>query len=382
MTTNELPRSVKHDPQATGSQLRKMSYDDYSDSDDDSQTGHAIIYGSTSVRTDNAYHLTDGHRADPYKADSSAYVSNMSCGYKNQPDQTRSGADVVSETLTTQLPKKDHVNNNMNYLNGQSQPNSALYDIPVQADTNIPDRVFMNGLIKHTIIALAIIIPLAAFSAYAAPVSPLDKAASSVMKKNDSSNHKTTSINNSAHKTKSNLAVKPSTIIYKDASVPTTVDRVDLEQYAGTWYEIGRLPMFFQRNCARDVTANYTQKTDGSGITVLNKCTSEDGSAISAEGLAKPADETGSKLEVTFLPSWIRWLPVGRADYWVLARDPDYKTALVGTPDKEYLWLLARTPNINQEAYAKYRQIAQQQGYDLKAFNLTPQKNQTVNLVP
>jgi lipocalin len=90
-----------------------------------------------------------------------------------------------------------------------------------------------------------------------------------------------------------------------------------------------------------------------------------------AEGLAKPVDESGSKLKVTFLPSWIRWLPVGRADYWVLARDADYKTALVGTPDKKYLWLLARSPNVTQETYAKYRQIAQQQGYDLKEFKLT-----------
>lgn len=101
-----------------------------------------------------------------------------------------------------------------------------------------------------------------------------------------------------------------------------------------------------------------------------------------AVGLAKPADASGSKLKVTFLPSWIRWVPVGRADYWVLARDADYKTALVGTPDKEYLWLLARSPNVSQETYAKYRQIAQKQGYDLKEFKLTPQTNQTVKLVP
>ena len=130
------------------------------------------------------------------------------------------------------------------------------------------------------------------------------------------------------------------------------------------------------------MTANYVEKTDGSGIKVINQCKAEDGSNIIAEGLAKPADATGSKLKVTFLPSWIRWLPVGRADYWVLARDPDYKTAMVGTPDKKYLWLLARSPNVSQETYAKYRQIAQQQGYDLKEFKLTSQSKQTVDLIP
>jgi len=235
----------------------------------------------------------------------------------------------------------------------------------------IPERIFMNGLIKHTGIALAIIIPLAAFSAYAA-TPPVNTAAKATVTANVTTDKTSTET----------LSIKPNAIIHKSASVPTTVDSVDLKKYAGTWYEIGRLPMYFQRNCASDVTATYVEKTDGSGIKVINQCKAQDGSAISAEGLAKPADATGSKLKVTFLPSWIRWVPVGRADYWVLARDADYKTALVGTPDKDYLWLLARSPNVSQETYAKYRQIAQKQGYDLKEFKLTPQTNQTVKLVP
>ncbi|WP_296174899.1 lipocalin family protein [Psychrobacter sp. UBA2769] len=239
------------------------------------------------------------------------------------------------------------------------------------AITEIPERIFMNGLIKHTGIALAIIIPLAAFSAYAATPS-VNTAAKANVTANATTDKTSTET----------LAIKPSAIIHKSASVPTTVDSVDLKKYAGTWYEIGRLPMYFQRNCASDVTATYVEKTDGSGIKVINQCKAQDGSGITAEGLAKPADSTGSKLKVTFLPSWIRWLPVGRADYWILAHDADYKTALVGTPDKDYLWLLARSPNVSQETYAKYRQIAQQQGYDLKEFKLTTQTNQTVKLVP
>lgn len=239
------------------------------------------------------------------------------------------------------------------------------------AITEIPERIFMNGLIKHTGIALAIIIPLAAFSAYAA-TPPVNTAAKANVTANATTDKTSTET----------LAIKPSAIIHKSASVPTTVDSADLKKYAGTWYEIGRLPMYFQRNCASDVTATYVEKTDGSGIKVINQCKAQDGSGITAEGLAKPADSTGSKLKVTFLPSWIRWLPVGRADYWILAHDADYKTALVGTPDKDYLWLLARSPNVSQETYAKYRQIAQQQGYDLKEFKLTTQTNQTVKLVP
>ncbi|WP_410838661.1 lipocalin family protein, partial [Paraburkholderia sp. SIMBA_030] len=91
--------------------------------------------------------------------------------------------------------------------------------------------------------ALAIIIPLAAFSAYAA-TPPVNMTTNGMS--DDAMNEKTTT---------DMLSVQPSDIIHKSASTPTTVDSVDLNTYAGTWYEIGRLPMYFQRKCAGDVTA-------------------------------------------------------------------------------------------------------------------------------
>ena len=281
-------------------------------------------------------------------------------------DMATGQADAINS-----LTKKNEFKTNHSKANHSKTNNHLSSETADAAITEIPERIFMNGLIKHTGIALAIIIPLAAFSAYAA-TPPVNTAAKANVTANATTDKTSTET----------LAIKPSAIIHKSASVPTTVDSVDLKKYAGTWYEIGRLPMYFQRNCASDVTATYVEKTDGSGIKVINQCKAQDGSGITAEGLAKPADSTGSKLKVTFLPSWIRWLPVGRADYWILAHDADYKTALVGTPDKDYLWLLARSPNVSQETYAKYRQIAQQQGYDLKEFKLTTQTNQTVKLVP
>lgn len=298
-------------------------------------------------------------------------------GYKKAPAYKK--VQKTTDINTTDINIDAAVDISAKSLNGNTKSNKSITAEAVDADDGnedmglptIPERIFMNGLIKHTGIALAIIIPLAAFSAYAA-TPPVNTAAKATVTANVTTDKTSTET----------LSIKPNAIIHKSASVPTKVDSVDLKKYAGTWYEIGRLPMYFQRNCASDVTATYVEKTDGSGIKVINQCKAQDGSAITAEGLAKPADASGSKLKVTFLPSWIRWVPVGRADYWVLARDADYKTALVGTPDKEYLWLLARSPNVSQETYAKYRQIAQKQGYDLKEFKLTPQTNQTVKLVP
>ncbi len=327
MKTNKLPKSAGVDSQEADSQCQ--------------QTDH--------VSNDASYPHDKSNNQDAIQLETPKPLQNLS---KKEP--------LMSDFLTDSAQNVENIWQETD----ASATTNATY-------TKIPERIFMNGLIKHTGIALAIIIPLTAFSAYAAtpPANTVSKANMMASATTDKTTTET-------------LSIKPSAIIHKSASTPTTVDSVDLKKYAGTWYEIGRLPMYFQRNCASDVTATYTEKTDGSGIIVANKCMDTDGSNIAAEGLAKPVDATASKLKVTFLPSWIRWLPVGRADYWVLARDADYKTALVGTPDKEYLWLLARSPNISQETYAKYRQIAQQQGYDLKEFKLTAHGNQTVKLMP
>lgn len=372
MKTNKLPRSAWSDSKAAGSQSKSMdqSYKHQLNQD------KAVRAGNIDHASNDASYIKVNQNQSNYSQTSSndEYQENI---FQDTPEQSSFFGyksmknPIIAENNAVKPNQVDIDSVDVDSVEefGQStvESDSNISTKHTATSAEIPERIFMNGLIKHTGIALAIIIPLAAFSAFAAtpPIAPPSAGA--------------TTSNKPIVET---MSVQPSDIIYKSATVPTTVDSVDLKKYAGTWYEIGRLPMYFQRNCVSDVTATYVEKTDGSGIKVINKCSAEDGSGITAEGLAKPADATGSKLKVTFLPSWIRWLPVGRADYWVLARDADYKTALVGTPDKKYLWLLARSPNVSQETYAKYRQIAQQQGYDLKEFTLTSQSNQTVNLIP
>ena len=392
MKTNKLPQSAWSDTKEAGSQSKQTTQSRHYHLNEDStrQTGHAsndASYNHDNLNDQYSTHLakktsSQDHYFGYKSADKSLVQAKESAMINSNNNKDGDSKHSESSNFVSDYWTKDggHCTNDYKWSQELSEKESGQNHHSTQnADSSststyssykeIPERIFMNGLIKHTGIALAIIIPLAAFSAYAA-TPPVN--ANADMTANATTDRTTTET----------LSIKPSAIIHKSASTPTTVDSVDLKKYAGTWYEIGRLPMYFQRNCASDVTANYTEKTDGSGIIVTNKCVQKDGSGITSEGIAKPVDESGSKLKVTFLPSWIRWLPVGRADYWVLARDADYKTALVGTPDKKYLWLLARSPNVTQETYAKYRQIAQQQGYDLKEFKLTSQTNQTVSLVP
>lgn len=146
----------------------------------------------------------------------------------------------------------------------------------------------------------------------------------------------------------------------------STVAQVDVARYSGQWYEIARLPMRFQAQCASDVSAHYRLNDNGS-IAVTNRCRRADGSWDQAEGLARAQDGSNSRLRVTFLPKGLRWLPFGKAPYWILALDGNYQTAMVGEPGRRYLWLLSRTPQMDEAVYQAYLQQAQAQGYDLSA---------------
>lgn len=385
MTTNKFPKSALSDSQATGSQSQPASslnrgYLSAQDLVQDTVVSKEVAVSIEAVFSKEAIATND--ERSQFSNDSNYDASYDSYDSNDAAFANSETFDTLIESISDDAQDQQYNTEQASSSNHNIARNDSYFDGGTNESAPVlSERVFMNGLVKHTGIALAIIIPLAAFSAYAAPAS---LTSAELTKQSSLANTSTKATNLSADKknTAEKLNVKPSEILYQSATVPTTVERVDLDKYVGIWYEIGRLPMYFQRNCVSDVTANYVNKTDDSGIQVINKCKDDSAEYIVAEGLAKPADATGSKLKVTFLPSWIRWLPVGRADYWILARDPEYKTALVGTPDKDYLWLLARSPNISQETYAKYRQIAQQQSYDLKEFKLTPHSNQTVKLVP
>lgn len=151
-----------------------------------------------------------------------------------------------------------------------------------------------------------------------------------------------------------------------------TVDRVDIGRYAGTWYEIARLPMPFQKQCAANVTATYMPNPDNT-VTVINRCLKADGNWSVAEGLARPQSDANNRLNVSFLPKVLRRLPFGKAPYWIMALDENYRTAMVGQPDRKYLWILSRTPQIDESVYQAYLKLAAEQGYDLSELIRTKQ---------
>ncbi|MBB2493829.1 lipocalin family protein [Pseudomonas sp. UL070] len=148
------------------------------------------------------------------------------------------------------------------------------------------------------------------------------------------------------------------------AEPPRTAGAVDLQRYQGTWYELARLPMFFQRNCAQS-EAQYQLQEDGS-VAVTNRCRTQAGEWQEAKGQAVAQVEGQTdKLWVRF-DNWFSNLFPGltKGDYWVLYLDASYQTALVGNPNLEYLWLLSRTPQVSAQTQAQLLDEARARGYD------------------
>ena len=156
------------------------------------------------------------------------------------------------------------------------------------------------------------------------------------------------------------------------APAVTPVASVDLQRYVGTWFEIARYPAWFQRKCVGGVTATYATRPDGR-IDVTNRCRTADGIST-ARGIARIVDPaTNAKLKVRFAPGALSFLPFVWGDYWILALGPDYSWALVGTPDRKYLWLLSRTPTLDDTQYRAAVDRAIANGFDATRLVRTPQ---------
>lgn len=147
----------------------------------------------------------------------------------------------------------------------------------------------------------------------------------------------------------------------------TVVDNVDLQRYVGTWYEIARYPASFQEGCVGS-SAEYSLRDDGK-IQVINQCHDEsfDGPLRKVEGTARVVDkDTSAKLKVTFF-----WPFEG--DYWIIDLDENYRWAVIGEPRRSYLWILSRTPTLDESIYQAILSRLPAKGYDPSRLQRTPQ---------
>jgi apolipoprotein D and lipocalin family protein len=143
--------------------------------------------------------------------------------------------------------------------------------------------------------------------------------------------------------------------------LPSVVSTVDLNRYMGMWYEIARLPNYFERKL-KCTSANDTLRDNGR-ITVLNKgyYLTDPHKSTSSKGVAWIPDKNSpAKLKVQFF-----WPFSG--DYWIMELDKEYRYVLVGDPSAKYLWILAREKKMNEQTYNMLLSKAVEKGYDVKS---------------
>lgn len=156
---------------------------------------------------------------------------------------------------------------------------------------------------------------------------------------------------------------------------PATVESVDLDRYAGLWFEIFRADHSFERDCD-GVTAFYERQGEDQ-IRVINRCWQGglDGMPDIAEGRARlpdPADT--SRLEVSFFGPFY-------GDYWVIDLAEDYSWALISEPQGRYLWMLSRTPRPDPDLIEARLQSLRDRGFDTEGL-IFPEQWDSVEAMP
>ncbi|ESQ13975.1 MAG: hypothetical protein N838_00800 [Thiohalocapsa sp. PB-PSB1] len=159
--------------------------------------------------------------------------------------------------------------------------------------------------------------------------------------------------------------------ISKPRDPPETVAQVDLDRLLGTWFEVARLPNLEAdgpRQHSVNVTATYAKRPDGH-IRVQTAAHNAKARMRRTEvnGMVYPADPSGSKLILKFFK-------LIRGDLWVIGLDPEYRWALMGTPSRKRLWLIARTPFIQPDDYEQAMAIATAQGFNTARVRPTQQQ--------
>jgi apolipoprotein D and lipocalin family protein len=161
-------------------------------------------------------------------------------------------------------------------------------------------------------------------------------------------------------------------------AVPDTSVEVDPQAYEGVWYEIARTPAPFQQRCVGGVTAVY-EIIDSATVRVLNRCDAPDGAVESTEGTARVLNEGFNALEVDFPGG----PPQQGANYLIEAVGPiegdQYSWAAVRSPDDDLGWILARTPELEQQARQQAEQALERAGLDPERLQTTEQPPQNYN---
>lgn len=136
---------------------------------------------------------------------------------------------------------------------------------------------------------------------------------------------------------------------------PPTVPNLDLDRYMGKWFEIARYEHAFQRGCI-DSRATY-ERLGPNKVEVVNECIKEGAISKAKAKVWLPDLKEPGKLKVSFFWPF-------KGDYWIVGLGAEYEYALVSDPHRKYLWILSRSPRMEQQQLAKLLEELRRLGFD------------------
>lgn len=152
------------------------------------------------------------------------------------------------------------------------------------------------------------------------------------------------------------------------ADVPLTLaPQVNLDKFMGRWYVIANIPYFAERGYVGSYV-EYSLRKDGAIDDYFFGHKKNFDAPLDKKTLKDTVVEGSNNAHWKSSPFW----PLS-FDFLILDVDPDYKTALIGYPDKKWGWIFARTPDVDDATYARLLDRLYAQGYDTARFRKVPQ---------
>ena len=135
-------------------------------------------------------------------------------------------------------------------------------------------------------------------------------------------------------------------------------------RWEGRWYEVARLSNWSERNCGPEVSATFLRRTDGD-ISVIHQCRKSDGSWGVAVGQGRFEDApTPRTLGVRFTSFWYTVPPFTWSDYYALHLDLDARYLILGSTDRDHVWIMSQTRTMDESVYQRAVAQATALGYD------------------
>ena len=138
----------------------------------------------------------------------------------------------------------------------------------------------------------------------------------------------------------------------------TTVDYVDIKRFMGDWYVIANIPTYFEKN-AYNPLESYRLDEDGSIATTFSF---NAGSFDGEQKVFRPRAFITDPVSNAVWGMQFVW-PI-KADYRIVYLDEDYQTTIIGRNNLDYVWIMARSPQISEQSYSELEAFVMALGYD------------------